>query len=341
MMHHLGTFLARIEHKLVQLFEVLEVLVSKDIDDKTVAEWVPLRERALASGLFDTGGAVGAAIVYPIVAGIIALSGWRTLFLVCGVVGIIWALLWIWLYRRPQQHPRIGKAELDMLNVDQARNHPGEAAYSLWAMLSSGKVWGLILAFLTRGFSQSFFMTWLPTFLATVYGFTLLQTGTLAAIPIVCGVVGNLLGGFFTDWLVKIGKSLGFSRKLTITLGVLSAMTMAPAAFIDNGYFALAMLAFANFGTQFASGAMWALPADLAPNEASVGRLAGIQNCALWAGSFISPMFVGFVVDAAGGNFTIPLIVGGLMGIVTIFAITVLVGKVAPIKLNDRFKVSE
>ncbi|MFC7876866.1 MFS transporter [Isoptericola sp. NPDC057391] len=308
---------------------------------KVVSEWMPLRERALASGLYDTGGAVGSALAFPLAAALIALSGWRSAFVVCGGLGIIWALVWLQFYRKPQDHPRIGAAELAMLENDDARNRPDEPAVALAAFFTQRKVWGLILAFLTRGFSMAFFLTWLPTYLVDTYGFSLLKTGTLSALPIVAGVIGNLVGGFFTDWLVRRGHSLDYSRKVTMVLGIVSAMAMAPAAFVDNAILAVALLALANFGTQFASGAMWSLPADLAPNEASVGRLAGIQNGALWLGSFLSPLFVGFVVKAAGGNFTVPLLVGGLMGVLTLVAIFWIVGRIEPLRIGRPANLEE
>jgi ACS family D-galactonate transporter-like MFS transporter len=299
---------------------------------KSVSEWVPRRERGLASGVYDTGGAVGAAVAFPVAAGLIAALGWRYAFVIVGAVGVLWAAAWFFYYRSPQRHRAVSAAELEYIMSDrpQAEEDESFGKSELRGLLRHKTVWGLVVGFLCRGFTNYFFVTWYPTFLVDEYGFGLLELATVAAIPLVLGLVATLIGGWFTDELVRRGRSVTFSRKLTILIGVVSTALIAPAAFTSDVIVALVLLSAAQAGSSFSSGALWALPVDLAPHPGSVGTLGGIQNCALWIGAFVSPLAVGFILSATG-TFVAPLLVAGATAVLALLAFLFMVGEIAPL----------
>lgn len=299
---------------------------------KSVGEWVPSRERGLASGVYDTGGAVGAAIAFPVAAGLIALFDWRWSFVIVGAVGLAWAAAWFAYYRSPLEHRSVSRSELEHITRGQSRNAGVEpAGSSNWRdLLRHLTVWGLIVGFLCRGFTNYFFVTWYPTFLVDEYGFGLLELATVAAIPLVLGLIATLIGGWFTDELVRRGRSVTFSRKLTIFIGIASTAMIAPAAFTSDPIVALVLLSIAQAGSSFSSGALWALPVDLAPHPATVGTLGGIQNCALWTGAFVSPLAVGFLLSATG-TFVAPLLVAGGTAGIALLAFVFMVRDITPL----------
>jgi ACS family glucarate transporter-like MFS transporter len=304
---------------------------------KAVGEWVPRRERGLASGIYDTGGAVGAAIAFPVAAGLIAVLGWRYAFVIVGAVGLVWAAAWFVYYRSPRQHHAVSAAELDHIMSDRPATEEDEPAAKgdVRSLLRHKTVWGLVIGFLCRGFTNYFFVTWYPTFLVDEYGFDLLDLATIAAIPLVLGLVATLVGGWFTDELVRRGRSLTYSRKLTIFIGIVSTAFIAPAAFTSDVVVALVLLTIAQAGSSFSSGALWALPVDLAPRPRMVGTLGGIQNCALWIGAFVSPLAVGFILSATG-TFVAPLVVAGATAVLALLAFLFMVGDIAPLPDPER-----
>lgn len=304
---------------------------------KSVGEWVPRRERGLASGIYDTGGAVGAAIAFPVAAGLIAVLGWRYAFIIVGAVGLVWAAAWFAYYRSPRQHHAVSAAELDHIMSDRPATEEDEPAAKgdVRSLLRHKTVWGLVIGFLCRGFTNYFFVTWYPTFLVDEYGFDLLDLATIAAIPLVLGLVATLVGGWFTDELVRRGRSLTYSRKLTIFIGIVSTAFIAPAAFTSDVVVALVLLTIAQAGSSFSSGALWALPVDLAPRPRMVGTLGGIQNCALWIGAFASPLAVGFILSATG-TFVAPLVVAGATAVLALLAFLFMVGDIAPLPDPER-----
>jgi len=304
---------------------------------KSVGEWVPRRERGLASGIYDTGGAVGSAIAFPVAAGLIAALGWRYAFVIVGAVGVVWAAVWFAYYRGPREHRAVSAAELDHIMSDRPATGEGEAAAKgdVRSLLRHKTVWGLVVGFLCRGFTNYFFVTWYPTFLVDEYGFGLLDLATVAAIPLVLGLVATLVGGWFTDELVRRGRSTTYSRKLTIFIGIVSTAFIAPAAFTSDVVVALVLLTIAQAGSSFSSGALWALPVDLAPRPRMVGTLGGIQNCALWVGAFVSPLAVGFILSATG-TFVAPLLVAGGTAVLALLAFLFMVGDIAPLPDPER-----
>lgn len=305
---------------------------------KAVSEWFPRQERGLASGVYGSGSEGGAAIAVPLVAGVLLLMSWREMFLVCGLFGLVFTALWLWLYRSPRrhrwasaaevQHIESGQADLDVAEEDRGRS-------LRWADLFRFRsVWGLFFGYICRNFLNYFFITWYPTYLMSTEGFGTLDLVAYGAIPGLVAVAANFAGGAFTDWLVRRGVPIGRARKTPIVIGTLAAGTVGLAVFTDNPFVAIALLSVAYAGSSFASAAIFSLPIDIAPAKSNVSSLYSIQNFGSQLGGLACPIVIGFLV-AASGTFVVPLV---LMSILCLIAVLIygFVVKVEPLRLEER-----
>lgn len=246
---------------------------------KAASEWFPKRERALASSFYDLGSEFGGAVALPLVTLLIAVFGWRGSFVATGVIGIAWAVWWLASYRTPREHPRLSAEELRYIEDGGARlpSGHGEPRGVRWiTLLRYRTVWGLILGFVCRVFVTFFFITWFPSYLVNEHGFTLLETGLLGAIPGLLAIVADIAGGAFSDHLVRRGVGVTRARKIPLVTGMLAASVVGLAAFAPSGGLALALLAVSYCGVAFCTGALWSLPADIAPGPGNVASIAGL-----------------------------------------------------------------
>jgi MFS family permease len=303
---------------------------------KAVSEWFPRQERGLASGVYGSGSEGGAAIAVPLVAGLLLIMSWREMFLVCGLFGLAFAALWLWLYRSPRMHRWASAAEVHHIEAGQVdMGAEDEGAKLRWADLFRFRsVWGLFFGYICRNFLNYFFITWYPTYLMSTEGFDTLDLVAYGAIPGLVAVAANFAGGAFTDWLVRRGVPIGRARKTPIIIGTLAAGTVGLAVFTSDPFVAIALLSLAYAGSSFASAAIFSLPIDIAPDVGNVSSIYSIQNFGSQLGGMACPIVIGFLV-AASGTFVVPLI---LMSILCLIAVLIygFVVKVEPLRLEEK-----
>jgi MFS transporter, ACS family, D-galactonate transporter len=303
---------------------------------KVVSEWFPRRERAFATSIFDSGSRVGNALSLPIVGGIIRSLGWRSSFVITGVLGLVWAAAWLRLYRSPRRHPWISPAELAYIEagqpVDQDAAQAGDREpVPRWRDLFRYRtMWGMMLGFFFFNFVIYFFITWFPSYLIRERGFTLLKLGGYGMIPAGAAVFAGYAGGLVSDRLVRSGISLTLARKIPIVVGMALSSSIALAVMAPTAGWALALLALSFSGLAFAASGIWSLPADVAPSRRYVASIGGIQNCASNLAGVSSPAFVGFMVDRTGG-FLVPLLVAGAVALLGAISYLVIVPRIAPL----------
>lgn len=302
---------------------------------KVVGEWFPKKERGLASGLHGWGSEAGAAIAVPLVAMLMLAVGWRGTFAVCGAMGIAMALLWMWLYRRPARHKWANAAEVEYIRADSRQEDSAEELKSTvkWRHLFRFRtVWGMFFAYICRNFLNYFFITWYPTYLVSAQGFTTLDLAKYGAIPGFVAIFANILGGAFTDWLVRRGVSLGKARKIPIIIGTLAAGSIGLTAFTDGPVMAIVFLTIGFAGSSFASASIQSLPIDVAPGAGNVGSVHAIQNTGSQIGGLLSPIVIGFLV-AATGSFVLPLVLMSALCVVAVCIYAFMID-VKPLKLK-------
>ena len=302
---------------------------------KVVSRWFPVRERAFASSIFDSGARAGTALSVPLVTFLIIAAGWRWSFVITGVVGGLWVAVWVWYYRNPREHPRASSDEIDYIEqgggrVDEDAAEVGGVAMRWGQLFGYRTIWGMMLGFFCLNFVIYFFITWFPSYLVDARHFSLLKFGLVGAIPALIAVAGGWTGGLFSDRLIRNGVSLTKARKIPMVGGLLFSSVIALAVIVPNGWVALGLLSLSYASLTFASASVWSLPADVAPSHRQVASIGGIQNFASNLAGIGSPLLLG-VLKGITGSFVLPLIITGAVGIVGALTYCFVVGPIAPL----------
>src|SRR5436309_14634698 len=190
---------------------------------KTVAEWFPKKERALATGIFNSGSNVG-AIVAPLVVPFIAINyGWQWAFIITGTLGFIWLIFWLLVYRRPEEHPRLSRTELAYIHSD-----PAEPMTKIpWARLVPHRqTWAFAIGKFMTDPIWWVYLFWMPKFLNTNYGLKITQIGLLLVVIYVAADAGSIGGGWLSSSLIKRGWSLHKARKTAMLVCALALVTV-------------------------------------------------------------------------------------------------------------------
>src|SRR5580698_1432990 len=269
---------------------------------KAVSEWFPKHERGLATALCDSGSSIGGAVAPFVVLWLYFRWGTRPAFVVPGLLGFLWLIAWRWLYRSPQDHPRIGIAEREMILVDQKETEeesPAKTAPRWRDLLKLPQTWGTIIA---RSFTDPvwfFIADWFPIYL--VAKGIALKSGLIAVwIPFVAADVGSFVAGGISGYLVRRGMSLGNARKVPIIYGGIGMLLLIPTIFTTNLYaiaflFALVTFTYAGFTTMAN-----VLPADLF-NSDSVASVSGLSGTGAGLGTIVAFKLIGYFSDARQG----------------------------------------
>lgn len=250
---------------------------------KVVAEWFPERERALASGLFNTGSAVGAMLAPPIVAAIMLHYRWRTAFVAVGVVGLVWLLFWCPVYRTPSE----------AYGARQETAPPPEPVLKLLRMRF---VWSFTLAKVFMDPVWWFYTFWFPEYLKHARDFNLAAIGRYAWIPFAVAGVGNLVGGWLSSLLLARGCTLTVARKSAVTFFAVLMLSAIPAVLVQNAALSIGLVSIAMFGYTGSLANMLAMPADVFPKHA-VASVYGLASMGSGFGGMLFTLITGWVVD--------------------------------------------
>ena len=270
---------------------------------KTVAEWFPKKERAFATGIFNSGSNVG-AIVAPLIVPWIAISyGWQWAFIITGAVGFVWLAFWLALYRPPEEHPRLSKAELAYIQSD-----PAEPVTKIpWLrLLPHRQTWAFAAGKFLTDPVWWFFLFWLPKFLNENHGLTLTGLGIPLVIIYVAADFGSIGGGYLSSALIKRGWSVNAGRKTAMLVCALCVVPIIFAARASNLWVAVALISLATAAHQGWSANLFTLVSDMFPRRV-VGSVVGIGGFAgavsgmliatitglllQWTGSYV-PIFI-------------------------------------------------
>lgn len=270
---------------------------------KTAAEWFPKKERALATGIFNSGSNVG-AIVAPLTVPWIALNyGWQWAFIITGSIGFVWLAFWLALYRRPEEHPRLSKAELAYIQSD-----PAEPVTKIpWLrLLPHRQTWAFAAGKFLTDPVWWFFLFWLPKFLNENHGLTLTGLGIPLVIIYVAADFGSIGGGYLSSVLIKRGWSVNAGRKTAMLICALCVVPIIFAVRASNLWVAVALISLATAAHQGWSANLFTLVSDMFPRRV-VGSVVGIGGFAgsisgmliatitglllQWTGSYV-PIFI-------------------------------------------------
>jgi MFS family permease len=271
---------------------------------KAFTTWLPPGERVRAQGILWLAARWGGAFTPPLVALVMGLVGWRRSFAVFGCVGVAWAAaFYFWFRDNPLQKPRMNQAERDLL-LQSAAMASGHADVPWGRMLRSRQLWLLCWQFFALNYGWYFNVTWLPTYLREERHLAIASTAALSVLPLFMGGLGNPVSVFLTSRLTRKLKSVGLARRLVACLGFTGAGGFLFFSTRMHGPLA-AMLAIgmASFCNDFVMPVAWSSAADIGGEHA--GTLSGAMN--MWGnlGGALSPIAIGYMLDATRNNWNL------------------------------------
>jgi len=309
---------------------------------RIVAAWFPAKERGLASAIFNSAQYFSTVLFAPFMAWITHTYGWRAVFYVMGVLGVILAVVWVRLLFSPKDHPWINKAEYDhiadgggLVDMDQAGKSgaPGSGpklAY-IKQLLGSRMLVGIYVGQYCITTLTYFFLTWFPVYLVQQRGMSILKAGIYASLPAIAGFLGGVLGGLISDFMLRRGFSLTASRKTPIVCGMLLSMSMIACNYVDAEWMVVGFMSLAFFGKGV--GALgWAVVSDTSPKEIS-GLSGGLFNTFGNTAGITTPIVIGYLV-AGSGSFSSALVYVGLNALAAILCYLVVVGEIKRFELK-------
>ena len=270
---------------------------------KTVAEWFPKTERAFATGIFNSGSNVGAIVAPLVVPWIAARVGWRWAFVITGATGFLWLAAWLAIYRKPEQHPRLSKAELGYIRSD-----PVEPTAKIpWAeLLRHPQTWAFAAGKFLTDPIWWFFLFWLPKFLNQTYGLNLTDIGPPLVVIYLAADIGSIGGGWISSTLICRGWSVNAGRKTAMLACAMFVVPIALAVRASNLWVAVGLISMATAAHQGWSANLFTLVSDMFPRRAVAsvvgiggftGSLAGMLMATAtgyllqWTGSYV-PIFI-------------------------------------------------
>lgn len=296
---------------------------------KAVTEWFPMRERALAVGLFNAGTALGNTLAVPVAAGIALKYGWQAAFVFTGAIGFIWVAVWFFFYRLPNEHPNITDEEKQLIQEGrEAEDIAEQSKPSFRQLLRMPETWGCALARLLTDPISYFLFFWTPSYLEKERGFDLKQVGMYAWIPFAALTLGNLFSGGMPRFLIHRGWELNTARKTTM-LGVSIWMLVLCFAVTQATSPAMAVLMLAGVMFGHAAWGNITLPAEVFHKNA-VGTVTGIGGFLGGIAGGITQLVIGKVVSGYGYG---PIFaVCAVMYLLALLIVHLLIGKLGEIR---------
>lgn len=292
---------------------------------KTVAEWFPKRERAFATGIFNAGTNVGAIAAPLIVPWIAVRFGWQWAFILTGAIGFTWLALWLPLYRRPEQHPRLSKEELAYIRSDGV-----EIATKVpWLrLLPHRQTWAIAIGKFLTDPIWWFYLYWLPKFLSEKHGLNLTTIGAPLVVIYVIADVGSIGGGWLSSSLITRGWSVNRARKTTMLICALCVVPIVFASQVSSVWSAVALIGLAAAAHQGWSANIFTMASDMFPGSA-VGSVAGIGGMAGAVGGMLIATVAGYVLQLTHSYLPLFMIAGSAY-LVALLAVHLLAPRLEP-----------
>jgi ACS family hexuronate transporter-like MFS transporter len=297
---------------------------------KTIAEWFPKSERALATGIFNAGTNVGAMIA-PVASLTLADNfGWQSAFIVTGALGFVWLLGWWFLYHRPEAHPRLAAEELQHIESDP--EEPVGEKVPWLRLLGYRQTWAFAFGKMLTDPIWWFYLFWLPKFLSNNHGIKKYDLIKYLIVVYLIADVGSVAGGWISSALLKRGWTVNGARKTAMLIFAASMPVVILASQVQNVWTAILLIGFAAGAHQGMSANLFTLTSDMFPKRA-VGSVMGIGSCAGSLGGVAVAEFAGRVLNADPSFYTPMFVVAGLSYLVALGVIHLLVPKLEPAKL--------
>ena len=296
---------------------------------KTVAEWFPRRERAFATGIFNSGSNVG-AILAPLLVPWITLNwGWRSAFVATGLIGLVWVFFWLPLYHKPSEHPRLGAAERAHIESDPAEP---KVIVRWHELLQHRQTWAFAVGKFLTDAIWWFYLFWFPLFMADQFGFDLRKIGLPMITVYLVADVGSVGGGWLSSHLLKRGWTPNAARKTAMLVCALLILPVATAPRVENAWLAVWLVAVAAAAHQGFSANIFTITSDMFP-KAAVGSVVGIGGFAGAMGGFFMNLGAGWFKENQG-SYTTMFTIAGFVYLIALAAIHLLAPRLETVRLR-------
>jgi MFS transporter, ACS family, hexuronate transporter len=297
---------------------------------KSIAEWFPKRERALAIGIFNAGTNVG-AILTPLIAPWIAVHlGWRWAFVMIGSIGFAWLILWLLLYRKPESHPSCSAGELAYIRSDPVERSP---KISWVRVLPHKQTWAFALAKFVTDPIWWFYLFWIPDYLQREHGLRLTQIGLPMVAIYIISDVGSVAGGWLSSSLIRHQFSVNAARKWAMLACALCVVPIASVFRISGLWAATLLIGLAAAGHQGFSANLFTLAPDLFPSRA-VASITGIGGMAGAMGGMLIAEVVGHILQWTG-SYMIPFFIAASAYLVGLLLVHILSPQLTPAHIGE------
>lgn len=308
---------------------------------RIVASWFPTAERGTASAIFNSAQYFATVLFAPIMGGITHAYGWEYVFWFMGALGIAFALAWPRIMHSPREHPWVNRAELEhiergggLIDLD-AGGKPAVGGGVRWGvigeLLRNRMLVGIYLAQYCITTLTWFFLTWFPIYLVKDRGMSILKVGFVAALPALCGFAGGILGGWFSDLLLRRGCSLTVARKTPIVAGLLLSVSMVACNYVQSETAVIFFMSLAFFGKGV--GALgWAVISDTSPKSVT-GLCGGLFNTFGNTAGIVTPIAIGYILKATG-SFNWALVYVSAHAALAVACYLFLVGEIKRVELK-------
>ncbi|WDF56736.1 MFS transporter [Mucilaginibacter sp. KACC 22063] len=274
---------------------------------KSVAEWFPKKQRALAAGIFNSGANIGAVVAPIMVPWILGIYGWKMAFIITGAVGFIWLIFWLLFYEVPSKHKKINAEEYEYIHSDKEETEvvPDGVKVKWIKLFSLPQTWTFIAGKLLCDPVWYFFLFWLPSYFSSTFNLDLKKPSLPLVIVYTATTIGSIGGGYLSSYFISRGWPVYKARKTAMFIFALCVIPITAARFATDIWQAVALISLAAAAHQAWSANMLTTASDMFPKRA-VSSVVGIGGMAGSVGGIVFPLFIGFVLDAAkkAGNIT-------------------------------------
>ncbi|MDZ7373530.1 MAG: MFS transporter [candidate division KSB1 bacterium] len=296
---------------------------------KTVAEWFPKKERALATGLFNAGTNVGAILAPLIVPWLTLRWGWQEAFLVTGGLGFLWLFLWFGLYDRPERHRLLTRQEFEYIRSDP----PDPEAKIPWrTLILHRETWAFATGKFLTDAAWWFYLFWIPKFLNERYGIGLTHVGLPLIVIYLSADLGSIGGGWLSSFFIRRGWSIDRSRKLAMLICALCVTPVTLASQAGSAWLAVGLFSLATASHQGWSANLFTLVTDMFPRKA-VGSVVGLGGMAGAISGMLIASFTGWVLELTG-SYVMPLLFAGVAYLLSLLIINLLVPEVRQVEFD-------
>jgi ACS family glucarate transporter-like MFS transporter len=310
-------------------------------NSRIVASWFPTRERGTAAAVFNSAQYFATVAFAPLTGWLTHAFGWEYVFIVMGGIGMLLTPIWFRVIAEPRSHPFVNPAEVEYIErgggvVTTDRETSSKApARSAWQdtkqLLANRMLLGIFIGQYCITTLTYFFLTWFPVYLVQARGLTILQAGFVASLPALCGFTGGILGGLWSDRLLKRGASLTMARKLPIVGGMLLSTVIIACNYVDSAPLVVLFMALAFFGKGIGS-LGWAVVSDTAPKEAQ-GLCGAVFNTFGNTAGITTPIVIGYIVGVTQ-SFNGALVFVAINAIAAIVCYLFVVGEIKRVQIG-------